>query len=175
MAKIRRGLYVGRFQPFHKGHLKVVELLLGKVDELVIVIGSAQYSHQLDNVFTAGERITMIKEALDEAKLDSCSCYIVPLIDTMVHSIWVSHVVSYVPRFDVVFTNESLTRRLFKEAGFEVKAIPKYERNVYSSTEVRQRIVNAENWEELVPKAVARYIKSIDGVERLRDLLKSDK
>ena len=64
---------------------------------------------------------------------------------------------------------------LFKEAGFDVKAIPKYERNVYSSTEVRRRLVKAENWEELVPKAVARYIKSIDGVERLRDLLKSDK
>jgi nicotinamide-nucleotide adenylyltransferase len=170
-----RGLYIGRFQPFHKGHLQVVEHLLEKVDELVIVIGSAQYSHQLENVFTAGERITMIKLALEEAELNSGRCYIVPVIDTMVHSVWVSHVISYVPRFDLVFTNEPLTRRLFVEAGFKVEAIPKYERDIYSSTEVRRRMINGEGWEELVPRAVARYIRSIDGVERLRDLLKSDK
>jgi len=36
----KRGLFVGRFQPFHKGHLRAVKDILGKVDELVIVVGS---------------------------------------------------------------------------------------------------------------------------------------
>lgn len=175
MTREVRGLYVGRFQPFHKGHLKVVKELLGRVDELVIVVGSAQSSHELTNVFTAGERISMIKRALTEGELDLSRFYIVPVDDTTVHSIWVSHLMSYVPKFDVVFTNEPLTRRLFAEAKIKVQAIPKYERKIYSSTEVRRRMINGENWEELVPEAVADYIKSIDGVERLKDLLKSDK
>src|SRR5437870_10806299 len=61
------GLYVGRFQPFHLGHLKAVKYILGRVDELIIVVGSAQHSHTLDNPFTAGERITMIRLALKQA------------------------------------------------------------------------------------------------------------
>ena len=39
---VKRGLYVGRFQPFHLGHLGAVKSILEDVEELVIVIGSAQ-------------------------------------------------------------------------------------------------------------------------------------
>ena len=41
----KRGLFVGRFQPFHLGHLDMVKYALTEVDELIIVIGSAQDSH----------------------------------------------------------------------------------------------------------------------------------
>ncbi|MEM3079801.1 MAG: adenylyltransferase/cytidyltransferase family protein, partial [Thermoproteota archaeon] len=51
-----RGLFIGRFQPFHLGHLKAVEYIINRVDEVIIGIGSAQYSHTLENPFTAGER-----------------------------------------------------------------------------------------------------------------------
>lgn len=46
---VGRGLFVGRFQPFHLGHLEAIKDTLGEVDELVIVIGSAQYSHDVDD------------------------------------------------------------------------------------------------------------------------------
>jgi len=36
-------------------------------------------------------------------------------------------------------------------------------------------MVNDDTWEKLVPKSVAAFIKQIDGVNRLRDLTKSDK
>ncbi|MEM2975778.1 MAG: adenylyltransferase/cytidyltransferase family protein, partial [Candidatus Bathyarchaeia archaeon] len=49
---MKRGLFVGRFQPFHLGHLTAVKNILKSVDELVIIVGSAQYSHRLDNPFT---------------------------------------------------------------------------------------------------------------------------
>ncbi|MEM3596417.1 MAG: adenylyltransferase/cytidyltransferase family protein, partial [Candidatus Bathyarchaeia archaeon] len=57
------GLYVGRFQPFHLGHLEVVRSILNRADELIIAIGSSQYSHTRRNPFTAGERVTMIRES----------------------------------------------------------------------------------------------------------------
>ncbi|MDH5460577.1 MAG: nicotinamide-nucleotide adenylyltransferase, partial [Candidatus Bathyarchaeota archaeon] len=44
-----------------------------------------------------------------------------------------------------------------------------------SSTEIRKRLLNGESWEKLVPKSVAEFINEIDGVNRLRDLTKSDK
>jgi nicotinamide-nucleotide adenylyltransferase len=61
---VKRGLYVGRFQPFHLGHLEAIENVLKEAEELVIVIGSAQYSHNINNPFTAGERLVMIRRAL---------------------------------------------------------------------------------------------------------------
>ncbi len=170
----KRGLIVGRFQPFHLGHLGAVREFLKEVDELVIVIGSAQYSHNIDNPFTAGERLTMIREALKEADLDSSRIWIVPVPDVHLHMMWVSAVEGYTPSFDLVFSNEPLTCRLFAEAGYKVKSIPFLERNVFSSTLIREKMVKGENWEELVPNSLSKFIRKIDGVNRLRDLMKSD-
>jgi len=169
------GLFVGRFQPIHKGHIEVIKQLMNNVDELIILIGSSQYSHVLENPFTAGERISMIKLALVEYGIDPGRCYIIPITDINMHRVWVAHVVTYTPSFDVVFTNEPLTSTLFKEAGFQVKPVPYFNRKKYSATEVRNRMLKGENWEELVPKSVVKFINQINGVERLRELSKSDR
>jgi nicotinamide-nucleotide adenylyltransferase len=171
----RRGLLIGRFQPFHVGHLECVQHVLSKVSEVIIAIGSAQFSHTLHNPFTAGERITMIRLALDEAKIDPAKYYLIPVRDLRIHDLWVPHLVSQTPRFEVVFSNEPVTSRLFKEAGFRVEPIPFYDRETYSSTEIRERVVRGDSWEKLVPPSVAAYIKSIFGDERLKELTLSDR
>ena len=171
-----RALYVGRFQPFHLGHLGAIKYMLNKTSELVIVVGSAQYSHTREDPFTAGERVTMIRLALNEVGTDPSRYYIIPVPDLNIHDIWVSHVISQVPKFEEVYTNEPLTSRLFLEDGrFKVKPIPLQNRKVYSATEIRNRVLNKEKWEELVPKSVAKFIKEIEGEERLRDLVKTDR
>ena len=173
MAK--RALFVGRFQPFHKGHLEAVKMILKENDEIIIAVGSAQYSHKLENPFTAGERIVMIRRALENEGIDLKQVWIIPIPDVHVHMMWISEVVGYTPKFDVVYTNEPLTRRLFMEAGFDVRPIPFIKRKIYSATEIRKRMIEDGNWEELVPKAVAEYIREIDGVQRVKDLAKTDK
>jgi len=170
-----RGLYIGRFQPFHLGHLHAIKHVLSEVDEVVIVIGSAQYSHRLDNPFTAGERVTMIRKALDEAKISPSKYWIIPIRDMHVHMMWVAEVKGYTPKFEHIYSNEPLTRRLFLEAGFPVKPIPLNKRHLYLATEIRKRILENKNWTTLVPNSVAEYIRKIDGVERLQDLAKTDK
>jgi nicotinamide-nucleotide adenylyltransferase len=171
---VKRGLYVGRFQPFHSGHLHAIMNALREVDELVIVIGSAQYSHNITNPFTAGERLVMIREALEEAGIDDSRFWIVPVPDVHLHMMWVSSVVGYTPKFDIVYSNEPLTRRLFSEAGYKVKAIHFFERKQYSSTLIREKMLRSEGWEKLVPKSVATFIKEIDGINRIQELTKSD-
>jgi nicotinamide-nucleotide adenylyltransferase len=171
-----KGLFVGRFQPVHKAHLEAIKRLLKDVNELVVVIGSAQFSHQLENPFTTGERITMLRLALEEEGVSLHRLYVIPVPDTPdTHSVWVAQVVAYSPKFDVVFSNDPLVKRLFREAGFEVRPIPFIERRKYSSSEVRRRMLKGENWEELVPHSVVDFIKRIRGVERLRELASSDK
>lgn len=170
-----RGLYVGRFQPFHLGHLNAIKTVLKNVDELVVVIGSAQYSHNINNPFTAGERLVMIRRALQEAGVDPSRFWIVPVPDVHLHMLWVSALEGYTPKFNVVFSNEPLTRRLFMEAGYTVKSIRFFERKTHSSTLIREKMVKDESWTTLVPKAVAEFINEIDGVNRLRDLTQTDK
>jgi nicotinamide-nucleotide adenylyltransferase len=172
---VKRGLFVGRFQPFHLGHLAAIKDVLKEVDELVIVIGSAQSSHNLNNPFTAGERLIMVRKALEEAGIGYSRVWVVPVPDAHLHMMWVSALEGYTPPFDVVYSNEPLTRRLFIEAKYKVKAVRFHERKLYSSTEIRERMLTGKSWEKLVPKGVAAFIKEIDGVNRLRDLTKSDK
>jgi len=172
---VKRGLFVGRFQPVHKGHVEVIKRIMKEVDELVIVVGSSQYSHRLDNPFTTGERITIIRKALKEEGIQLARIWIIPVPDVHQHALWVSQIVGYTPKFDVVYANEPLTRRLFIEAGFNVEPMPMIKREVYLATEIRKRMLAGENWEELVPSSVAKFIKDIDGEVRLRDLNKTDK
>lgn len=175
MPAVNRGLYVGRFQPFHNGHLDAIKYALKHVDELVVVIGSAQYSHNSYNPFTAGERLVMIRHALEEAGVDLAKLWIVPVPDVNLHMLWVSAVEGYTPHFNVVYSNEPLTRRLFMEAGYQVADVPYFDRKAYNSTLVREKMAKDDSWTTLVPSAVAEFIGEIDGVNRLRDLARTDK
>ncbi|MEM2192501.1 MAG: nicotinamide-nucleotide adenylyltransferase, partial [Candidatus Hadarchaeales archaeon] len=170
----RRALVIGRFQPPHKGHIEVMKQILKEVDELVIGIGSAQESHTLENPFTAGERVLMLTRALAEEKADLAKIHIIPIPDVNNNAIWVSHVVSLSPPFHVVYSGNPLVRRLFKEAGFETKKPPMMRRKEYWGTEIRKRMIKGKNWQSLVPKAVVDVIEEIKGIERLKDLSKTD-
>jgi len=168
------GLLVGRFQPFHLGHLEAVRYALRRVDYLYIVVGSAQRSHERDNPFTAAERIAMIKSALDGSRMDPSKWMAIPIADADSHSLWVSTVESMVPKFDVVFTNDALTFILFKGEGFEARAVPYLDRSKYSATNVRDRILERKDWESLVPREVAELVRRFGGVERVRALVRKD-
>lgn len=164
---ISRAFYIGRFQPFHLGHLKVITEISREVDELVIGIGSAQLSHTPENPFTAGERIMMIARSLE--KLDLYT-YVIPINDIYRNAIWVSHVESMTPPFTKAYSNNPLVSRLFYEAGYDVQYSPMYNRIAYSGTEIRKRMLAEENWQELVPPAVVKVIEEVRGIERLKQV-----
>ncbi len=161
-------LLIGHFQPFHNGHLEVVKTISGQCDSMTIGIGSAQLSHTFENPFTAGERHLMISRALEESGLRNY--FLVPIVDIHRYAIWVAHVASLVPPFQVVYTNNPLTQRLFEESGYAVRSAPLFNRDIYSGTEIRRRMVEGEEWEHLVPKGVSETIHEILGIERLREI-----
>lgn len=163
-----RAFVVGRFQPFHLGHLKVMEDIAKRYDAIIIGIGSAQYSHSPENPFTAGERHLMISKALEEEGI--LNYYLVPVVDINRYSLWVSHVESLVPPFDIIVTRNPLTARLFKEKGYKVEEPVLYDRERFSGTEIRRRMLAGENWQELVPTAVVEVIEEIEGEARVREL-----
>ena len=165
---MKYGILVGRFQPFHLGHLNAVKFASNKVDMLWIIIGSAQKSHEPTNPFTAGERLVMIKMTLDGEKVDPKKWLAVPVNDVNDHSRWVDQIDMLVPRYDVVFTNDPFSTMLFRKHKKRVVKVPMLKRKFLSATEVRRRIANNENWKELVPRQVAEMIKQIDGINRIK-------
>lgn len=175
MVKIpdgNRAFIVGRFQPFHYGHLKLIRQILKENDSVIIGIGSAQYSHTLKDPFTAGERHLMISSSLESEGI--YQFYLVPIEDVNSNPLWVAHVESLTPKFNKVYTNNPLVRRLFGEKGYEVHSMELMNRDSWSGTHIREKILNGENWKDDVPQPVWEIIKEIDGVDRLADLSKTD-
>ena len=161
-------LIIGRFQPLHNGHLEVIRKVSAECDHVIIGIGSAQSSHTSENPFTAGERYLMMSETLKDEGIDNAM--IVPVEDLNRYSVWVSHVESICPPFSIIYSNNLGTRRLFTEAGYEVRHAPLYNRRDHSGTEVRRRMANGGDWRSLVPEPVAKVIDAIDGVGRIRSM-----
>ena len=62
---------IGRFQPFHLGHLQIVKSGLETADRMLILIGSSNIARTTRNPFTYAERKTIIRKALLEAGIFS--------------------------------------------------------------------------------------------------------
>lgn len=141
-------------------------------DSVIVGIGSAQYSHTLKDPFTAGERHLMISSTLEQENISRF--YLVPIEDVNSNPLWVAHVESLTPKFNNVYTNNPLVTRLFKEKGYEVHSMDLMNRSSWSGTHIREKILNNLDWERDVPEIVSELIKEIDGVQRLKDLSRSD-
>lgn len=169
-----QAIMIGRFQPIHKGHVEVIKQILQEVDELVIGVGSSQEGHTLENPFTAEERVRMIERALEEARIDRSRTQIVSIPDVHDDKLWVSHVAKLSPEFSAVYSGNPWVQRLFKEAGYEVRALPPFKRKEYQGMEIRDRMLKGEEWEHLVPVAVLAVMREIKAAERLKELSKAD-
>jgi nicotinamide-nucleotide adenylyltransferase len=165
---------MGRLQPIHDGHMDVIHRILNEVDEVVIGIGSAQISHTLTDPFTAGERIMMITKALSDGGIPANKYYVIPIQDIERNSLWVAQVMMLTPPFEVIYSGNPLVQRLFLEAGFKVTTPPLFNREIYSGTEVRRRMLDEEDWKSLLPSPVVNVIEEIDGINRIRHLARKE-
>ena len=169
---VRRGLMLGRFQPFHKGHLALAKQISSECDELVIAIGSAQFNFIEKDPFTAGERITMIHGALAEAGLELSKCYIIPVANEENNAGWLSNLRSMLPEFHYLYTGNDYVKLLARSQDPRIKIrAPEFEKKtLYNGSNIRHLIASGGAWKSLVPSAVAKEIQRVGGVERMRVL-----
>ncbi|MBI2650857.1 nicotinamide-nucleotide adenylyltransferase [Candidatus Woesearchaeota archaeon] len=161
---MKRALFIGRFQPFHLGHLEDIKNMLKEVDELVIGVGSSNEKHTKKNPFTAEERIEMINLVLPNNNISSYTVF--PIPDFHNDEKWVEHIETLVPKFNVVYTGNKWTERCFKNKGYKVRKV-----NILkgiSSTKIRNNILKDKEWKTMVPKEIANFLEKINAKKRLK-------
>ena len=62
--KNKFGVFVGRFQPLHSGHMIIINKALEECENLIVFVGSSKTSRTIKNPFTFEERKTMIENAV---------------------------------------------------------------------------------------------------------------
>ena len=169
MPKFSRGVFWGRFNPPHKGHLQVIRHLLEKeCTQLVIAIGSAQASHTERNPFTGGERLLMMKALLEEAGLQEKTIIVQVPDDSDSYVNTASNLRLFSPKFDALFTNRAVVRDIFSSWSIAVKDFPDFDHGKFSGSNVRKAMLSGSNWQSLVPKAVYSFIKENGLLSRLK-------
>lgn len=159
-------LFIGRFQPFHNGHLYDIRNALKFSDKVIIGIGSSQEKNTSENPLSYEERKRMIEDALSSAGVTKFKIISIPDIND--DSKWVEHVKSIAHKFDIVYTGNPYVKKLFLEKGFRVKDV-EFLPGI-NATDIRKRAILEKKWEELVPVEVADYLKKIDAVSRIRQI-----
>jgi len=162
------GLLIGRFQPFHLGHLEALQFALSKVDKLWVGLGSSNKSVQKNNPFSAEERKQMILSSIDNTMKEKISIYFIPDLDN--HVKWIEKIDTIVPEFDIIFSNDELTKHLYSKRSVQVIAIPFLNRNVLSGTNIRDLIISDQKWDNLVPQGTRNFLKNTSAKEHLKNL-----
>ncbi len=162
------GLLIGRFQPFHLGHLEALQFALSRVDKLWVGLGSSNKPPEKNNPFSAEERKEMILSSIDDSIKEKISIYFIPDFDN--HVKWIENIDTIVPKFDVVFTNDELTQYLYSKRNVQVIQIPFLKRDVLSGTNIRDLIISDQKWDHLVPQGTRNFLEKSNAKDRLKIL-----
>ena len=74
-------VYIGRFQPFHNGHLKTLQVALEQADEVLIMLGSSNRANNIRNPWNAQQRESMIRTVLADEGIPQKRVKIIPIHD----------------------------------------------------------------------------------------------
>lgn len=162
------GLLIGRFQPFHLGHLDALRFALTKIENLWLGLGSSNKPLEKNNPFSAEERKKMILSSIDDSMKEKISIYFIPDLDN--HVKWIEMIDDIVPQFQVVFSNDPLTDHLYSKRSVQVIPIPFLNRDDLSATNIRNLIVSDQKWEHLIPQGTKNFLIQNSAKDRLKNL-----
>jgi len=152
-------LFIGRFQPLHKGHLHAIKEAMKKY-EVILAVGSVN-KRNLENPFSFEERKEMIRRA-------GIKCNVIGVKDFTDDKKWRDNLLKRVS-FDLVISGSKWVKDCFKDVKKVIQPsfLKKYK---YNGSYIRKKILERKEWKSLVPKEVAEYLLEINGEERIRKL-----
>ena len=147
---------IARWRPVHNGHLPVLRALCQRAEQVIIGIGSAN-RYNLRNPFTLEETIDMLQLALEG--FDNYT--LIPISDLDDGPRWREMVKELLGSLDLFITDNPYVFKLLEEdyqIERPVTLVPLNERMPLDGTTVRRAMARGEDWQSLVPSAVAEYM-----------------
>ncbi len=160
-------LIIGRFQPFHLGHLHVIKKYSKDKFFIKIGIGSSEKYHEKKNPFTNIEREEMIRLTLKENKIKNYKIYHIP--DKIDDTEWVKNVKNKIGGFEILFTGNKHVKKLLKDQVKIHYLNEKEKPRDISATNIRKKWLECKSKKGL-PEAVFNYLKKIRALDRLKEL-----
>lgn len=152
-------LVIGRFQPFHKGHLHLIEKALEQAQKVTIAIGSSNITNE-DNPLPFSTRKTLLKKLLTDKGLEKKVVKIVPSPDDEDDDVWLKLLLKNTGTFDLVVGNNDWTNDILKKKGLKVLTVPYLRRDIYQGKHIRDRFKNSQSWENRVPKGIRKEVQN---------------
>jgi nicotinamide-nucleotide adenylyltransferase len=163
------GVYWGRFNPVHKGHMAQLMACAKRVDRLIVAVGGAEHKNEKRNPFSGSERVKMIKAYMKEKGLDTNKIRVVAVKDGRSFDESVDNLFKACGKIDVVFMTRSYPRAKVLERKAKVELHPLKGRAWgMSATRIRNAIAHGRSWESFTGKSVVALIKRLNGIERIR-------
>ncbi|MDI1494772.1 MAG: cytidyltransferase [Cenarchaeum symbiont of Oopsacas minuta] len=163
------GLLVGRFQPFHLGHIASIKDALKLCKRLWLCIGSTNVQPSLKNPFSVQERRQMIESSLDSELLKRITVYEIPDVDD--HKKWLEQLDSIVPAYEIVITKDPILEHLYSHRRENIVDISFVDRERLCGTKIREMILSNKDWRKYVPKGTTSILDKINAVDRLNKLV----
>lgn len=169
MKKYKTGLLIGRFQPFHLGHLWLIRHALQSVDRLIIGVGSANIKNHDNNFLTYEQRKEMLEMVFEKEDLKDKLIKIVPLNDYFNDEVWFKKTIEKTGPVDVVVGNNQWTNGIFEARGYPILRVGYYKRFFYEGEKIRKLLKYTysqrslpigKSWEDRVPPYLVSIIKT---------------
>lgn len=156
-------VYIGRFQPFHMGHLASVKEALTESRQLIMVLGSANVAPNTKNPFTADEREEMILRCLSFDERERVQ--FVRVRDYLYDdSKWVTEVQNVVNEITGYEGRVALIGYHKDESSYYLDLFPNWNfihatpKRIYDATTVRELLFTSQGYAHLLPEAIAYYL-----------------
>lgn len=159
--KETKGLIVGRFQPFHNGHIKLIEYALSKVDKLHIVIGSPNRNDE-KNPYSAQLREAMIEKSLTKEQLSRIKISYVE--DMNNDAIWLENLANRFADCDLIFSSDEKMSQLYKtnpKLNSKAITIPQDQREDLSGTNIRGLLRDGKDVSNFLPNGTLEVINQV--------------
>lgn len=132
---MKKAMYIGRFQPFHLGHLSVLQELARKkeIDEIIIGISGPKKIDN-NNPYSFTDRIKLINKTLKNKIKKPFRVYAIPDINN--DNKWVEYTVKITGPVDIIYTGNNWVGDLFAKQNYKVCPV-KFKYNI-SGTMIRK-------------------------------------
>lgn len=155
----KTALLIGRFQPFHKGHLYLLKKALVSADKVMIGIGSANVNDE-NNPLDFETRKKIIKAVIYKEKIEKNVTKIVSLDDFHNDAKWLTNIKNKVGEFDLIIGNNEWTNKIMEKAGYVVKRFPYYKRNIYEGWRIRKLVKEGKKWQKRIPEYLIKFVET---------------